>query len=366
MLTDSPKTAQIPASSLLDAIPNPVLVISGEGEIVFVNPAAENYFQTSARILRKTGLKRVIPATSPVTGLIETVRNSFEIINEYAIPVGTPGSGGERIADLQLAPVIDYPGAVLLMVQKRSVADKLDRQLTHRTAARTVTGMASMLAHEIKNPLSGIRGAAQLLESGLGSEDLELTRLICSETDRIRDLVNQMEAFSDERPLAKDAVNIHAVLAHVKKLASAGFASGIKIIEHYDPSLPPVLGNRDQLVQVMMNLVKNAAEAMPDDGTGSMTLSTSYRPGVHIAVQGGTGRTALPLEVSIANTGPPIPAELLPHIFDPFVSSKPNGKGLGLALTAKIIGDHGGIIDCESNEERTVFRILLPMSTRKA
>ena len=352
----------IDTASLLDAIPNPLIAIDENSHIFYVNPAAENFFQTSARVIRKSGLGRIIPATSPVYNLIKTVRHSMETINEYAVTIGTPGAGRERVADLQLAPVLGQTGAVLLMVLKRSVAHKLDRQLTHRTAARTVTGMASMLAHEIKNPLSGIRGAAQLLETSLEPDDVELARLICSETDRIRDLVNQMEAFSDERPLHRTAVNIHAVLTHVKRLAAAGFAGGIPVLEKYDPSLPPVLGNRDQLVQVMVNLLKNAAEAIKEAQGGEIVLATSYRPGVHMSVRGSKERVALPLEVRIANTGTAIPADILPHIFEPFVSTKPNGKGLGLALTAKIIGDHGGIIDCESDERSTVFRILLPTS----
>ena len=350
-------------TALLESVPNPLLVVNADNEVQFANIAAENFFQASSKPLARKGIAAIIPQTSPVITLLEEVRQTEATINEYEVAIGTPRSGGERVTDLQLAPVIDRHGMVLLQILQRSMAQKIDRQLTHRNAARTVTGLAAMLAHEIKNPLSGIRGAAQLLESGLESADLELTELIVTETDRIRDLVNQMEEFSDERPIERSAVNIHSVLSHVRKVAQSGFASKIPIKEVYDPSLPSVLGNRDQLIQVLLNLIKNAAEAIEDaENGGEITLSTSFRPGVHLSVRGSGEKISLPLEVSVANTGAKIPQDILPHLFEPFVSSKPNGKGLGLALTAKIVGDHGGGIECDSNEKRTVFSILLPMS----
>ena len=166
------------------------------------------------------------------------------------------------------------------MLQERSIADKMDRQLTHRGAARSVTALAAMLAHEIKNPLSGIRGAAQLLEQSVGDDDRALTRLICDEADRIVKLVDRMEVFTDERPIEREPINIHVVLEHVKRLAQSGVARHIRFAEVYDPSLPPVLANRDQLVQVFFNLIKNAAESIGDNAGGEIALSTAFRPGV--------------------------------------------------------------------------------------
>lgn len=358
---------QIDFTCLVEALPNPLLAIDGENGIIFVNAAAENFFQSSFRSLSRKGLKAIIPATSPLLELLVDVRQRQATFNENGVVVGTPSAGGERVVDLQIAPVLassfQRDGVIVLQILTRSMAQKIDRQLTHRSAARTVTGMASMLAHEIKNPLSGIRGAAQLLESGLKTDDLELTELIVSETDRIRDLVNQMEEFSDERPIVREPINIHAVLSHVRKVAISGFAKDILITEQYDPSLPRVFGNRDQLVQVLLNLVKNAAEAIVDNGSdGQITFSTAFRPGVHLSMRGGGERISLPLEVKVINTGSEIATDILPHMFEPFVSSKANGKGLGLALTAKIIGDHGGVIDCTSKNSKTEFSILLPMA----
>ena len=214
------------------------------------------------------------------------------------------------------------------MLQERTIADKMDRQLTHRGAARSVIALAAMLAHEIKNPLSGIRGAAQLLEQSAGDDDRSLTKLICDETDRIVKLVDRMEVFADERPVEREPVNIHVVLDHVKRLAQSGFARHIKFVEEYDPSLPPVLANRDQLIQVFLNLVKNAAEAIGEaQPTAKSSSPTAFRPGVRLSVPGSKTRVSLPLEFCVKDNGPGVPEDLMPHLFDPFVTTKPTGSG---------------------------------------
>jgi two-component system nitrogen regulation sensor histidine kinase GlnL len=258
-------------------------------------------------------------------------------------------------------------GGVTLLLQERSIAEKMDRQLTHRSAARSVTALGAMLAHEIKNPLSGIRGAAQLLETSVGDEDRALTQLICEETDRIVKLVDRMQAFSDERPVARESLNIHAVLDHVKRLAQAGFARHVRIGVFYDPSLPNVWASRDQLIQVFLNLMKNAAEAIGEESIdGEIFLSTAYRPGVRLKTAASSEPVSLPLEICIRDNGPGIPEEIAANLFDPFVTTKVSGSGLGLALVAKVIGDHGGIVECESLPRRTTFRVLMPLDTPRA
>jgi two-component system, NtrC family, nitrogen regulation sensor histidine kinase GlnL len=350
------------AEAVLNALPHPVIVVSSDGKVVDANVAAEAFFEVSISLLRRNLLRDLVPFGSPLLTLIDQVRRRGAAVNEYKVDLGTPRNPGDRLVDLHVAPLPERPDYVVVMLQERTIADKMDRQLTHRGAARSVTALAAMLAHEIKNPLSGIRGAAQLLEQSVEEDDdRTLTRLICDEADRIVKLVDRMEVFTDERPVEREPINIHVVLDHVKRLAQSGFARHIKITEDYDPSLPLVFANRDQLVQVFLNLIKNAAESIGENATGGeLALTTAFRPGVRLSLPGAKARISLPLEFCVRDNGPGVPEELLPHLFDPFVTTKPTGSGLGLALVAKIIGDHGGIIECESQPRRTTFRILMP------
>ena len=351
------------ADAVLNALPHPVIVVSPDGKVIDANVAAEAFFEVSISLLRRHLLRDLVPFGSPLLTLIEQVRRRGAAVNEYKVDLGTPRNPGDRLVDLHVAPLPEQPDHVVVMLQERTIADKMDRQLTHRGAARSVIALAAMLAHEIKNPLSGIRGAAQLLEQSADDEDRTLTQLICDEADRIVKLVDRMEVFTDERPVEREPINIHVVLDHVRRLAQSGFARHVKFIEEYDPSLPPVFANRDQLVQVFLNLIKNAAEAIGENGGGEIALSTAFRPGVRLSLPGSNARISLPLEFCVRDNGPGVPEELTPHLFDPFVTTKPTGSGLGLALVAKIVGDHGGIIECESQPRRTTFRILMPKYT---
>jgi two-component system nitrogen regulation sensor histidine kinase GlnL len=353
----------IPPEALLSALPHPLLVI-GEGlGIEYVNTASEDFFQMSASVLCRHTLSDVVAFGSPLIALVEQVQRNGTHVNEYGVELGSYRFDVPKLVDLYGGPLPEAPGRVLIMLQQRSMAQMIERQLTHRGAARSVSGLAAVLAHEIKNPLSGIRGAAQLLESERTANDRTLTQLICAESDRICKLVDRMEIFGDERPLKREPVNIHDVLDHVKQIAVNGFAKHIKIVEHYDPSLPSVPGSRDKLIQVFLNLIKNAAEAIGEDRPdGQITLTTSFRPGVRLSVPGSQARVSLPLEIVVEDNGAGVPTDLIPHLFDPFVSTKPSGSGLGLALVAKIIGDHGGIIECDSRPRQTIFRALMPMA----
>jgi two-component system nitrogen regulation sensor histidine kinase GlnL len=358
-------TATLPsgtADAVLDALPHPVIMVTADGKIANANAAAESFFEASLPLLRRHMLQELVPFGSPLISLIDQVRQRGAAVNEYKVDLGTPRTPGERLVDLYVAPLPERHEHVVVMLQERTIADKMDRQLTHRGAARSVTALAAMLAHEIKNPLSGIRGAAQLLEQSAGDDDRPLTRLICDEADRIVKLVDRMEVFTDERPIEREPVNIHVVMEHVKRLAQSGFARHVKFVEEYDPSLPPILANRDQLIQVFLNLVKNAAESISDSlSDGEIQLTTAFRQGVRLSLPGSKARISLPLEFCVKDNGPGVPDDLMPHLFDPFVTTKPTGTGLGLALVSKIVGDHGGIIECESQPRHTTFRVLMPM-----
>ncbi len=348
--------------AIFETLPNPILILDASDSICLVNGITEDFFQVSTAMLHRLSLSDIVPFSSPVLQAVAQVRSHGGVVNEYAITVGRPRIGGERVVDLQIAQVADDPDFVLIMLLKRSMAHKFDLQLSHQGAARSVSGMASMLAHEIKNPLSGIRGAAQLLEPALADSDRPLARLICDETDRIRDLVDQMEVFSDERPLERQPINIHVVLDRVKQLIAASVAGHVTLREDYDPSLPAVNGNHDQLVQVFLNLAKNSVDAVEHSDTREVTFTTAFRPGMKLSVPGSDERISLPLEVCVHDTGSGVAEDLRPHIFDPFVTNKPQGRGLGLALVAKIVRDHGGVVECLSRERGTTFRILLPLT----
>lgn len=350
---------EVNAGAVLNALPSVVLVIDAEFTILQVNNAGEQFFQSSAQHIEKNGLETLLPGDSPLFSLIRQARAANSTVAEYHIALSSPRIG-RHVVNVQAAPLPEIADAVVVSFQERTVAAKIDHQLTHRGAARSISAMAAMLAHEVKNPLAGIRGAAQLLEQGVRPEDQNLTRLICEETDRVCAIVNRMEAFSASGPPDRGPVNIHEVLRRVRALAENSFGHHVRFIDHYDPSLPPVFGNKDQLIQVFLNLVKNAAEAAPVED-GEVIITTAYWHGVRFAVAGSQSRVELPLMVSVQDNGGGIPDDLKPHLFEPFVTSKPKGSGLGLALVAKIIGDHGGVIEFESNPRRTLFRIMLPM-----
>jgi len=353
----------IDPGQVLGSLPVPVLVLDSDRAIRFVNLEAQQFFDTGESALVGHSLDDIIPADSPLFFLIDQVIAQGAVMSDYGVTLETPRIG-RHVVTVTVGPLGDPPDMAVMTLHEQSIARRIDNQLSHRNAARSVSAMAAMLAHEVKNPLSGIRGAAQLLEQTASDEDRPLTRLICDESDRIVDLVNRMDVFSD-RQATRGPVNIHTVLERVRKVAQNGFAKHVRFVERYDPSLPPVYGNHDQLIQVFMNLVKNAAEAVPAD-TGEIVLTTAYQRGVSVAVPGTGRRVHLPLMVAVQDNGDGIAEDLHGHMFDPFVTTKTNGTGLGLALVAKIVDDHGGFIGFESEPRRTVFKGSLPIDTGAA
>ncbi len=365
---DHPLSAEVApeapsAAAILAAMAPAVIVLDAAHRFRFANQAAEAFFALSAASLAGMRLEELLPTDHPLFSMVCLARTQTTIIADHDMSFESPRLARRNIS-VTVAPIVDHPDCVVVTLADGSTVQKLDRQMVFRKAARSVSGMAAILAHEVKNPLSGIRGAAQLLETVVPERDRELTQLIQDEVDRIRALVDRMEMFSD-RPIEHGPVNIHQVLSHVRRLAETGFARHARFIETYDPSLPPVWGNRDQLVQVFLNLVKNSAEAIPERG-GVIELITAYQHGVRLALPGGARRVHLPLVVSVRDNGSGIPDTIRSSLFDPFVTSKRSGTGLGLALVAKLVGDHGGLVECDSRPGRTVFRVHLPIQPPKS
>ena len=348
-------TAPDPAL-ILAALPVATIVLDAENRFRSANNAAEQFFGASASSLVDMPLSDILPGDNRLFSLLEQVRRYDARVSDHDLMLESHRMR-RRGVTVHCAPLPEVPGSVVAILEDGSTAQMLDRQLNFRGAARGASAMAAMLAHEVKNPLSGIRGAAQLLEQAALEPDRELCQLIQDEVDRITGLVDRFDMFS-ERPVERSAVNIHQVLDHVRRIAGSGFAAHLRITEEYDPSLPLVWGNRDQLVQILLNLVKNAAEAVDPIG-GELVLVTSYRHGVRIAVPGSQQRVHLPLEVSVRDNGSGIDEGLRATLFEPFVTTKRGGQGLGLALVAKLVADQGGLIECDSRPGRTIFRLSL-------
>jgi len=361
---DTPGFDETTAEQLLGALEMPVMMLDARLTFLYVNPAAETVLARASGQLAGRPISRVLPdAEHVVQPVLELARDGGMKAAERGLRLNLPGRGA-CVVDLTAVPLGD--GRLVVTLYETTVSHQVDRRMGFLGAAQTVTGMAAVLAHEIKNPLSGIRGASQLLERAIGESDKPLTELIRAEVDRVCGLVDRMTAFSSEGESLRSAVNIHEVLDRVEQLARTGFGSHVRFVTDYDPSLPPVSGNPDLLIQVFLNLVKNAAEACPLKN-GEVRLTTAYRSGLDFTGPGDNVRRRLGIEVSIADNGDGIDPALRDRLFEPFVTSKSNGSGLGLSLTAKIISDLGGLIDCEAGKEGrgTVFRVLLPMHNGK-
>jgi len=343
---------------VLAALPVALIIIDAQGRIAYANAAAEQLINLSERAM--LGLPFVSVIIPPVDRGKRRDDRDFAALDTS---IGLARGGSVRVDYIEgLIP--DHPGWRTITLHS---AAALRRRVGggDRPAARAAIGAAAMLAHEIKNPLSGIRGAAQLLSSS-DPETIELTTLITDEVDRIAALIDRMQDFTDTRPLNTAAHNIYPLLAHARRVALAGFARGVTIDESFDPSLPSVLIDRDALLQVILNLLKNAAEATSRQADRRLTISTAYRHGMAVDAGPGKPRRPLPIELCVTDNGPGAPADIADHLFDPFVSGKPEGKGLGLALVDKLVRDMGGIIQYERDAERgvTIMRVLLARAGR--
>ena len=345
-------------SELMTALPVATLVISPDNRIADANVRAETLLNMARSAIVGSDVARTIRMAE--MGARFDIWHSNKPIAAYDIKVHA-GRTAEMEVDLMIAPVVDHEGWRVLSIHSQSQA-----KIGHRGTpggARSAMGAAAILAHEIKNPLSGIRGAAQLLESGNGGRDAALTQLICNEVDRIAALIDRMQDFTTDRTLECRPGNIYPLIDRAANVAAAGFARNIRIMKHYDPSLPFAIINDDALVQVMINLLKNAAEALEHHTKPRIRVETAFRHGVSVVVGGGKGSAVLPIEIVVIDNGPGVPEHILDHLFNPFITGKRDGQGLGLALVDKLVRDMNGFVQYSRDQEagESTFRILLPM-----
>ena len=306
------------------------------------------------------GRLRICPSLRPLTERVAASDEALYQVN-VCFEIGDRAGGHQaRQATVHVAPAPGTGGTAMLLLVPQDDGGRHQSRAV-RSAARSAIGMAEMLAHEIKNPLAGIRGAAQIMGMNASPEDREMAELIVSETRRIVALLEQVERFGDTSAPNLRPINVHDVLEQVRRSAQVGFGKRVAIVADYDPSLPPALADADQLTQVCLNLVKNAAEALAATERPVIRLHTFYdhmlrRPPDEADPAG----RPLPLQIEVEDNGPGLPRAIADEIFEPFVSGRENGTGLGLALVSKIITDHGALIRVDSRPGRTSFRISLP------
>ena len=339
-------------NQLLNNIPSAILLIDSEYNILFINYAAEILLSESSNSLAKKNLENFLPIDNPLYSLINQVLKQGYSATQYDISINDFNKKN-LLVDVEAGIYKD--NAIILCIHKRAIAEQIDRSVAQKNI-HSVSGLSALMAHEIKNPLSGIKGAAQLLSEVVPNDDKDLTSIIVNEVDRIGELVNRVGSISDNNITNRSTINIHDVLQRVNKLAQNSFAKDCKIMELYDPSLPDIYGDMNALIQVFLNLVKNAAEAKSD---GEIIIETGYRHGFNIKVSGSNNKLRLPIYINIIDDGPGIPDSIKSHLFEPFVSSKYGGSGLGLSIVASIVEEHGGIIEVNSTT-KTIFTILLP------
>lgn len=349
-------------TALWNSLPVPTLLL-GPGDVIEdVNPAAELFLNLSARALKGAGVWDKVMVDAPLEEAYARARRDHSSLFVNDVDVGS-GERAPMQCNIQFAHLQGAQGLMIMMISPREIASRMTQNVSSTKAAKSAIGMAEMLAHEIKNPLAGIAGAAQLLSMGLDGQDLELTDLIVEETRRIVKLLEQVEQFGNLRPPALRPVNIHDVLDRARQSAAVGFGAHMLFVEDYDPSLPRAMADSDQLLQVFLNLLKNASEACK--GGGTIRLHTFYEPSLRVRRKDGT-QARLPLQIEVIDDGPGLPPDIAADVFEPFVSGRENGTGLGLALVSKLIGDIGGWISVDSVPGRTVFRVSLPLAPKDA
>ncbi|WP_156839206.1 two-component system sensor histidine kinase NtrB [Novosphingobium aquimarinum] len=355
-----PAEAPPEARRLLASLAHAVVVLEPGLRISWINPAAETYFGQSQR--RVSG-KPLFDVVQFADSRLAKMLSDFETpVSAREVVIVHKGRGAMRV-DVSVAPVADHAGWQILSIHDKTGSDALGED--SGVADNAVLRGPEIMAHEIKNPLAGIRGAAQLLARRLDDRDRPLTDLITGEVDRIAMLIERMQKLSRRTPNPVEPCNLHlAARRAIDVLQAADEEGSLRIEEEFDPSLPAVLGNADALVQVLINLLSNAQEACGGTPGGRIVLRTRFASGLQLHATD-TGRSVrLPIEIRVSDSGPGVDPAMREHIFEPFVTSKSSGQGLGLPLVRKLIRDMSGRISHERDEATgwTHFRVHLPLA----
>ena len=358
-LTAANESSDLTESQIFAALPNPVFVLDLENRFIYLNQAAEIFFQSSRMILLGTALTSIVAVDSNFLSMVRRARAQSISVGDQGVELAGPKIG-LKLINVQITPFVDRELRLLICIQERALAERLRGQSLFRGAARSIAAMAAMFAREVKNPLAGIKGAAQLLEADLNGDRRNLTRMIVEESDRVAALLDRMEGFAGSANLVLAPLNIHEILDHCLNLAQASYGAHVKMRRSYDPSLPLVRGHRDLLIQAFINIIKNSCEAT--DIKGEIVIKTSYSQGRRLTFSAVDGGSYAPVQVEVIDNGRGISEELRDHIFDPFVSGRSKGSGLGLTMVASVIADHGAMIDVKSAPGQTVFRMNFPLA----
>jgi two-component system nitrogen regulation sensor histidine kinase GlnL len=345
---------------LLASLPLAVVLLAPGQRINWANPAAEQFFGQSLRRLAGKRLQEVLGFAEP--RLTERLSDSEAPISARDIGVTVPGQAARRL-DVTITPIVDEVGWQLVTLHDSTASEALGED--SGAGEKTVLRAPEILAHEIKNPLAGIRGASQLLARKVDEKDRALTTLIADEVDRIAKLIDQMQTLSSRTAEPVAPCNLHEAVRRASAVLSAANTDGPRIEEEFDPSLPPVLGSSDGLVQVLINLLSNAREACREVAKPRIVVRTRFASGLQLHSSAGGKAVRLPIELRVSDNGPGIDPAMRDHVFEPFVTTKKSGQGLGLALVRKLVRDMNGRITHDRDDAAawTHFRIHLPLAS---
>jgi len=340
---------------VLENLSTAVVVLDPNLCFRYLNTAAEVLFATSSRHCVGSAFADLTGCDAALLAGLHSCLNTGHSYTEREVPLACPG-GQRATVDLTITAVRDPGNSAELLVEMTQVDRQLhiSREENLISQYNTSRALARGLAHEVKNPLGGIRGAAQLLDQLLGDPELqEYTAIVIREADRLRKLVDRM--LGPVSQPQRQVLNVHEVLEEVRVLIAAEIGSGLRIVRDYDPSIPALIADRDQLVQAILNVTQNAAQAL--NGKGCMTLRTRVQRQCSI----GHRRHRLVARIDIVDDGPGIRDELLESIFMPMITTRNDGSGLGLSIAQNLINQHQGLVECVSRPGETVFTILLPV-----